>query len=137
MGVLLESRVGRQSVKERSFGLSVGGVLCAIAAVLAWRGRTTRAEAVAGIGAVLIVLGLVRPVLLAWPSRYWWRFSRALGHVNARVLLTIAFALVLVPLGVVWRLTGKDPLARRRDRWPGWSPHPDRYRNPKHYARMF
>ena len=44
--------------KERSFGISVGGVLLLIAAYLVWRGRITAAEIVGGIGAVLLVLGL-------------------------------------------------------------------------------
>lgn len=122
---------------ERSFGVSVGLVLCAIAALLVWRGRIGRAEVIGGLGAVLLVAGLVHPPLLKWPSALWWRFSRALGYVNARVLLTALFAIVLVPLGVVWRLAGKDPLARSRDRWPGWSPYPARYRDRKHYTRMF
>ena len=122
---------------ERSFGVSVGGVLCVIAAVLVWRGRLTRAEWVGGVGAVLLVLGLVRPSLLKWPSAGWWRFAKALGYVNARILLTVLFGLVLTPLGLLWRLTGKDPLTRRRDRWSGWSAYPDRYRNRKHYERMY
>jgi hypothetical protein len=44
---------------------------------------------------------------------------------------------VLVPIALIWRLTGKDPLARRRDKWPGWSPSPARYRDRKHYERMY
>ena len=122
---------------ERSFGISVGGVLCAIALVLAWRGRVSRAEWLGAIGAVLLVLGLVRPALLKYPSAGWWKFAHALGYVNARVLLTVLFGLVLTPLSLVWRLTGKDPLARRRDRWPGWSPYPPRYRDAKHFERMY
>jgi hypothetical protein len=122
---------------ERSFGVSVGLVLCAIAAALAWRSRVARAEIVGALGTVLLVLGLVQPSLLKYPSAAWWRMSRALGYVNARVLLTILFALVLVPMSLMWRLIGKDPLARRRDRWSGWSPYPARYRDRKHYDRMF
>ena len=122
---------------ERSFGVSVGAVLCAIALVLAWRGRLTRAEWVGGVGAVLLVLGLVRPSLLAYPSAAWWAFAKALGYVNARVLLTVLFGVVLTPLGLIWRLTGKDPLARRRSQWNGWSEYPPRYRDRRHYERMF
>ena len=116
---------------ERSFGLSVGIVLCAIAALLLWRGRVTRAEIVGGIGFVLVVLGVAYPPLLTLPSAVWWRFARVLGYVNARVLLTVLFAIVLVPLSMVWRLTGKDPLTRRRASWPGWRPYPARYRDPQ------
>jgi len=122
---------------ERSFGVSVGIVLCLIAALLWWRGRVGRAEILAGVGGFLLVAGLTYPRVLKYPSALWWKFALALGYVNARVLLTVLFAIVLVPISLIWRLTGKDPLARRRSQWNGWSPYPARYRDPKHYERMF
>jgi hypothetical protein len=122
---------------ERSFGVSVGGVLIVIALVLWWRGRIGRAEILAGIGGVLLVLGLVQPRLLKWPSAAWWKFSRVLGYVNARILLTLMFSLLLVPVSLLWRLIGKDPLARRREKFEGWTPYPARYRDRTHFERMF
>jgi hypothetical protein len=44
---------------------------------------------------------------------------------------------VLTPLGLIWRVTGKDPLSRKRARWNGWSAYPARYRDRKHYERMY
>jgi len=128
-----------KSVKnpEKSFGVSVGGVLLLIAALLLWRRRIGRAEIVGGIGGVLLVLGLVSPSLLKYPSALWWRFSRALGYVNARILLTVLFSVILVPLSFIWRLTGKDPLARRRQQFQGWTPYPARYADRRHYERLF
>jgi hypothetical protein len=117
--------------------MSVGLVLSAIAAFLFWRGRVGRAEVIGTIGAVLLVCGLLYPRILKWPSAAWWRFSRVLGHVNTRILLTLLFAVLLVPLSAFWRITGKDPLARRRGSWPGWAPYPARYRDPNHYKRMY
>jgi hypothetical protein len=122
---------------ERSFGLSVGLVLCAIAAALWWRGRMLRAEWLGGIGALLVAAALIHAPLLKYPSALWWRFSRALGHVNARILLTVFFAIVFVPMAFVWRLTGRDPLALRRAGWRGWTAYPARYRDRKHSERMF
>ena len=107
------------------------------AAWLVWRGRAGRAEVVGGVGAVLLVFGLAYPPLLKYPSAAWWRFSRALGYVNARVLLSVIFFLILTPIGLVWRLTGTDPLARRRRNWQGWAPSPARYKDAKHFDRMF
>jgi len=123
--------------RERSFGTSVGGVLAAIALVLFWRGRIGRAEWVGAVGLVLIVCGLVHPRLLKPVSDIWWKFSAVLGWFNARVLLSVIFLLILTPLGLIWRLTGKDPLARRRRTWQGWAPYPARYRDVKHFDRMF
>ena len=77
--------------QERSFGVSVGGVLIAVAAYFAWRGRIDRATLLAGIGAALVMLGLTAPTLLKYPSRAWWKMAMVLGHINARVILTIAF----------------------------------------------
>jgi hypothetical protein len=123
--------------RDRSFGVSVGVVLLAIAAALWWRGRVGRAEIVGGVGAFLLITGLVYAPLLKYPSAVWWRFSKVLGYVNARILLTVLFSVVLVPVSLVWRLTGRDPLTRRRRTWPGWSAYPPRYRDPKHYERMY
>lgn len=122
---------------ERSFGVSVGASLCVVALLLLWRGRVGRAEAAGGIGVLLVACGLVYAPLLRWPSAWWWRCSRAIGRVNARVLLTILFAVVFVPVSVLWRLTGTDPLGRRQERWRGWSPSPASHRDPTHYARMY
>jgi len=122
---------------ERSFGISVGAVLSVLAAILLWRQRVLRAEVLGGIGVVLLVLGFAAPALLKWPSRYWWKFSLALGRVMATFWLTLLFLIVLTPVSLVWRLIGRDPLVRRRDRWPGWSACPARYRDLKHYGRMF
>ena len=122
---------------ERSFGLSVGAVLCAIALALVWRGRAERAAIVGGTGVFLVAAGAIYPRVLKYPSAAWWRFAQALGWVNARVLLSILFFIVLTPLSLLWRITGKDPLARNRHSWPGWTPYPARYRDKKHYDRMY
>ena len=122
---------------ERSFGVSVGIVLCVIAALLWWRGRVGRAEILGMIGAVLLIAGLAYPPLLKYPSAAWWRFSRVLGAFNARVLLTLLFSVVLTPIGLLWRVIGQDPLGRRKENWRGWTPYPERYRDRNHYSRMF
>jgi len=117
--------------------VSVGAALCGMAVLLLWRARTTAALIVGAVGALLVACGLAYPPILAWPRAAWWRFSRALGHVNARVLLTLLFVLVLVPVSVAWRLTGADPLGRRRNRWRGWSPSAAPHRSRTHYTTMY
>jgi hypothetical protein len=122
---------------ERSFGLSVGGLLCAIAMLLLWRGRIARAEWLGAVGALLVVAGVAYPAILKIPNAYWSRFARALGYVNSRVLLTLVFAVVFVPISIVWRIAGTDPLGRRRARWRGWVPAVASHRDRGHYARMY
>jgi hypothetical protein len=122
---------------ERSFGLSVGGVGLVAAIFLWWRGSPTAAVIMGIIGVALIGFALTAPRVLSGPSRVWWRVVHVLGFVNARVILTVLFATLIVPIGLVWRLGRKDPLGRDRRRWPGWTPYPSRYRDRKHYSRMY
>jgi hypothetical protein len=122
---------------ERSFGVSIGGVMLVYAALTLWRGHVTRAEVVGGLGAGLVLAGLIVPRLLRWPSAVWWTVARFLGYWNARILLTVLFGLILVPVSAMWRLTGRDPLTRKRAGWAGWTPYPERYRDRAHFARMF
>jgi len=123
--------------KARSFGLSVGTVLVVISAFLVWRGRIGRAEILGAIGIALVVFGYVWPAALAGPSRVWWAIAGVLGWINARVILSLAFFLVLTPLGLVWRLMGRDPMNWRRSHFAGWSTHPARYRDDRHFERMY
>ena len=122
---------------ERAFGLSVGTVLLLIAAFAVWRGRILTAEVLAVVGSLLVVLGYLRPMLLYWPSKAWWRMALALGYVNARVILTVVFGLLFIPISLVWRIIGRDPMSRRRANWQGWTAYPPRYRDRNHYSRMY
>ena len=122
---------------ERGFGLSVGTVLLLIAAYGFWRGRMTMAAGFGAVGLVLVTLGYLQPSWLYYPSKVWWRFAIALGYINARIILTVAFALVLFPISMIWRLIGRDPLQRRRSNWHGWSTYPERYRSAEHFRKMY
>ena len=84
-----------------------------------------------------MVSGWLRPAWLKRPSDTWWAVATVLGWINARVLLSIAFFLVLTPIGFLVRARGRDPMARRRRAYAGWTPYADRHRNTKHFERMF
>jgi hypothetical protein len=127
----------RSGPGERSFGLSVGGVFLAVAGFSAWRGYMVRAEVVGAVGTLLMAAAVVRPRSLARLSRGWARLGGAIGWFNSRVLLTVMFALIFTPFGIVARAIGKDPLGRRRSTGSGWSTYPDRFLDSKHYERLF
>ena len=95
------------------------------AATLVWN--------VFGIGDLVIAVGTG---FLASPSPYQMLAFDRPNELIAQypfVLVPIFF----VPLSIIWRLTGKDPLSRKRADWPGWTPYPVRYRDRKHYERMY
>ena len=102
----------------RSFGLLVGGVVLAIAAIVLWRRDWTPGTAVfvlSAIGGGLLLLGATFPVLLKPIYSVWMALAVILGFIMTRVILTIVFYLVVTPIGLVMRATGRDPLSRKLD----------------------
>ncbi len=61
----------------------------------------------------------------------------ALGYVNARIILTIAFFLVLTPICAGLAADRPRSAGAATQHWPGWSPYPARYRDQDHFTRMY
>ena len=122
---------------ERNFGLSVGGVLLLVSSWWLLRGRfPSVAPVTAGLGALLVVLGLAVPRVLYWPNRGWMAMAEALSFVSTRVVLAVVFFIAVTPIGLVKRLTGWDPLRRRaRSEASYWRPYPER--GTRHYEKMY
>ena len=121
--------------EERAFGRAVGCALVIVAAYSVWRDRHTVAVVSGVVSVLLLLLSWGAPAALKWPSRAWWTLAHALGWVNTRLLLTIFFVLVIVPVGVVFRLIGRD-LLNQRGKGSTWLPY-TLLRDPDHYERMF
>jgi len=69
-----------------------------------------------GVAAFCFVIGLIAPSAMIWFHKLWMTLLVApLAYVNTRILLTIIFYLFLVPVALLQRLTGEDPLARQLD----------------------
>lgn len=62
-----------------------------------------------------LTAGMIAPRGLAPVYRGWMRFALVLGAVNSRILLGLVFLVVFVPVAMLFRLTGRDALARRFD----------------------
>lgn len=43
---------------------------------------------------------------------FWIRFGNILGWINTRLLLTIIFSTIILPIGLFKRLFSKDAMAR-------------------------
>lgn len=99
----------------RKFGLVVGGVFVAIAAFLYWR-EVSWALIPGYIGAPLVVLGAVFPAILKPIYIGWMSMAFVLGSIVTRILLTIFFFLVITPVGLFFKLIGRDALTRKVDR---------------------
>ena len=66
------------------------------------------------IGIPGLILGLTFPRLLHYPYKSWMALGQILGWVNSHIILGLVFIVVLQPIAFIMRLTGYDPLRRRR-----------------------
>jgi Saxitoxin biosynthesis operon protein SxtJ len=124
---------------ERDFGLAVGTVLALLGAWWVYRGKFEWAAPVfLCAGAVLVLSGLAYPRALVVPNRGWMALAGVLSFVMTRVVLALVFFLLVTPIGVVKRLTGWDPLGRRKRRGESyWQPYPERQHDPRHFEKMY
>ena len=62
------------------------------------------------VGFLGLIIGLTSPRLLYYPYKFWMKLGVALGWVNSRIILGLVFIIILLPISVIMRLIGYDPL---------------------------
>ena len=67
------------------------------------------------VAAVFLVLGLIAPPVLRPVLIVWMKFAEALNWVMTRILLTLAFVILIIPVRVIMKIVGHDPLNRAWD----------------------
>lgn len=82
-------------------------------------GRLVPAAGLAALALGVGLLGLLRPKIVRPIFVGWMMLAFPLGWIISRFLLACLFYGVLTPLGLWFRLVGRDMLARRRQ--PGQS----------------
>lgn len=122
----------------RKFGLVVGGVFVAVGLLFLWR-HPGRSPYFLWPGGALMLLGLVLPRALKWIYIAWMSIAFVLGFVMAHVILTLLFFLVITPMGLVARLTGRDFLSLKLDRAAKtyWLPRAAKSKSAADYERQF
>jgi hypothetical protein len=138
----LETRI-RPFRAEREFGLLVGAILGGLGAWWTFREKFAAVRPwFLGVGALLVILGALRPGLLVLPYKAWMGLAERLARVVTTIILAIVFYFVVTPIGVWKRLRGWDPLERRKvaataTRTSYWRPYSGRQHDPRHFDRMY
>ncbi len=110
---------------DRGFGLTVGGILLAIAAARTGLHLWHDAQpgwmevVLAAVGALLLGFGLVAPDRLAPLNRAWTALGLLLFKVVSPVALGLIYLTTIVPIGLLMRVTGRDLLHLKFDRQAG------------------
>jgi hypothetical protein len=98
-------RMKREKVLETILVMSLGLVVLSV---------VLHVRALIGIAVILGVIGLlIRPLAerIAW---LWMKLAEGLGFVTSKVLLSIVFYLVLLPIALLHRLSAKNHLQLKR-----------------------
>ncbi|HYE33112.1 MAG TPA: SxtJ family membrane protein [Methylomirabilota bacterium] len=110
---LKELKTGKREL--RNFGLLVGGIFAALGAWFLYRGKVVGPWFL-GVGAPLMLLGLIAPQALRRVYLAWMAMALVMGFVVSTVLLTLFYFVVITPIGLIARLAGKDFMTRRLDK---------------------
>lgn len=88
----------------------------------AWRwthGRHDTSTIVLGAAALLVgIPGVIAPMVVRPIYTAWMIAAFPIGWTVSRLILGIIFFLVITPIGMVFRLTGRDAMARTRSSAP-------------------
>ena len=106
---------GMSHKQERQFGFLFTFVFALVAFWPLWPLHAPNLYWLAGAGAWLAA-ALIYPKMLAPLYKAWMAFGHVLGWINARIILGIVFFVVVMPIGLVMRLFGKDFLRMRPNR---------------------
>jgi hypothetical protein len=97
---------------ERDFGLLIGGIILVICLYKYMAVKSINLYVIA-FSLLLITVAFIKPRWLNQPRRYWEKFSYYLGVINTTLLLSVIYIMVFAPLGVLFKLTGRDFLERK------------------------
>lgn len=95
----------------RQFGLMAGGFVIGIFGLLfPWLKGSEMSLWPWILGAVFIAWALIAPSSIKHLYKVWMTIAMFIGGIINRVVLSIAFFGVLLPIGLIMRLTGKKPI---------------------------
>lgn len=98
----------------RKFGVVMAVAFAALGSLLLWRGHAVGQYLVV-VGGLFLVTAVVLPRALDPLERAWMAFAGVLQRIMTTVILTLTYYLMMTPLGLLIRLSGKDLLGKRPD----------------------
>jgi saxitoxin biosynthesis operon SxtJ-like protein len=107
----------------RKFGLTVGTAFLAFGGIALWRGKQRSATVLFTLGGLLVVAALVAPKALGPVERAWMGLALAISKVTTPIFMGVVYFLVILPIGLVRRLTGNSPIVPRGRAASRWEAH--------------
>jgi hypothetical protein len=109
-----DRRVPIERGSDRVFGFVFAVFFAAVGVYPLIHGLPVRGWAF-GLAGVLALVAAARPKWLASLNTSWTRLGLALNRVVSPVALFLVYCVAIVPIGLLLRALGKDPLRLRMD----------------------
>ena len=108
--------------QQRSFGLIMAVAICILGMIRWWlHGYGPLPYPFFCVAGVFAALGLIAPPVLKPVLIVWLKFGEVMNWIMTRIMLTMAFFLMIVPIRYCIKLFSSDPLNRV------WDPTADSY----------
>ena len=104
-----------KSASDRSFGLTMATLFALVGALPLLREPPSVRWWAVGIAAIFLLLSVWWQALLAPLNRVWLKFGLLLHQIVSPVILAVMFYGTVVPIGLIMRAIGKNPLRMQRD----------------------
>lgn len=99
------------TTSDRKFGLTVGAAFLVLSGITWWRGHLGVRNVFVVVGTLLILGGAFAPALLGPVHRGWMAMAHAISKVTTPIFMGIAYYCAVVPIGLLMRALGKNPIA--------------------------
>ena len=124
--------------EQRKFGLVMAVAFAVVAGVRSWLAGEVR-PLLFGVAVAFLIVGLAAPFALRPVLKGWIRLALALNWVMTRLLLSLTFFGLFVPMRVFRSLFAEDALKRawREDASSYWEDAEEQPEDLESYSRQF
>ncbi|PKN20260.1 MAG: hypothetical protein CVU71_00225 [Deltaproteobacteria bacterium HGW-Deltaproteobacteria-6] len=122
----------------KKFGITMGIILALIGSYLLWK-KNNYFEYLFFIAAAFLISGLMLPVVLKPVYKAWMALAVVMGFIMTKVIMAFIFFLIVTPIGLIARLTGKKFLDMKLDKTAKsyWMPRAKTQMVKSDYERQF
>jgi hypothetical protein len=135
----IKKAVKCDETKLRKFGFTMGGIFAALGFIIFFRKTHFSYALFFTFALIFISAGAGYPKILAPVYKIWMAFATCLGWVMTRLILTVLFFIVVTPIGILARVSGKDFLNLKFDDCAGsyWIKRAAAEDGRKNYEKQF
>ncbi len=113
------------AAEGRKFALTVGTAFLVLGGIAWWRDHALMSRILGGLGTAFWVAGLTVPALLGPVQRFWMGLAHVLSRITTPIILGVVYFLVMMPIGTLMRLLGRNPVKHRPVNDSFWAPRTD------------